>query len=106
MKSYDLYGYDDQDIEAARQAIQGAFDIALKAHESSYHCGAYYRLGDIGTEHFILQRNYDDCEKEWTEDTFQKYPIVLYINETIRAEELEKKLTSNQRFKLLRREQL
>jgi len=106
MKTYDLYGYDDQDIESARQAIQDAFGIVLKAHESSYHCGAYYRLGDIGTEHFILQRNYDDFEKEWTEDAFQKYPLFLYVNETARAEDLEKKLTSNQRFKLLRREQL
>ena len=77
MKTYDLYGYDDQDIESARQAIQDAFGIVLKAHESSYHCGAYYRLGDIGTEHFILQRNYDDFEKEWTEDAFQKYPLFL-----------------------------
>ena len=27
----------------------------------------YYRQGDIGDEHSILQKNYDEVEGEWTE---------------------------------------
>jgi hypothetical protein len=106
VKTYTLYGCTDQDIESARQIIQDTFGILLKAHESSYHCGAYYRFGDIGKEHFILQYNYDNLEQEWTENAFQIYPLLLYVNETARAEDLESKLTSNQKFKLLKREQL
>jgi hypothetical protein len=106
MKTYDLYGSDVQDIELARQIIADAVLVKLIAHESSYHCGDYYRSGDIGSEHFMLQRNFDEHENEWTEQDFKTFPLLLYINETIRSEYFENKLVLDKRFKLLRREQL
>ena len=88
MNTYDLYGYDyDNNIESARQAVEGALSIILNAHESSY-LGDYYRLGSTGAENFILQHNYDEFEKEWMEENFHNYPLLLYVNGTSRAKEL------------------
>lgn len=106
MKTYDLYGYiSDNRIGIAREAVEAALGRSLKLHESSHHCGDYFRLGDLGSEHFILQRNYDEHEKEWTEKLHSKFPLLLYVNETIDAESWERKLTSVG-FSLLRREKL
>jgi hypothetical protein len=52
MKTYDLYGC-DSDIETARDAIEKLLVIKMEKHESSYHCGEYYRLGMDGMEHFM-----------------------------------------------------
>jgi hypothetical protein len=60
---YDLYGISLGTLEGARQAIQKALGMTLKAHESSYRGGKYFRLHDVGREHFILQRNYIDTDK-------------------------------------------
>ena len=105
MKTYDLYGYSyDSDLDVARQAVESLLNIQMNKHESLYHCGDYYRLGKDGAENFILQLNHDDFEDEWTEEEHKDYPLVLYVNETSRAEDIERKLT--EKFKLLRREEL
>ncbi len=93
MTIFDLYGLQNTTLEGARVAVEAALGAGLVAHESGYHAGAYYRLGRTGSEHFILQRNYDDFEEEWMEPEFKEYPYLLYVNETRRAPELEKRLT-------------
>jgi len=57
-------------------------------HDSGYHCGEYYRSGDVGGEHFILQRNYDEAECEWTEPSHSRFALLFYANETDRASEI------------------
>ena len=76
------------------------------AHESGYHCGSYYRLGDVGTEHFILQRNHDTFENEWTESDFKEKIFLLYINETSRSEEIAAALLADRAFARLRHQEL
>lgn len=106
MKTYDLYGFVSDDLEAARVAMEQALDIHLAAHES-LHTGDYYRLGFTGEENFVLQKNFDPFYKEVIEDKFPKFCILLYVNKTERAEEIEQMLTSRiTGIKLLRREQL
>jgi len=60
------------------------------AHESSYHCGEYFRSSSVNTddENFILQKNYDDWFKEWTEEEYSQYPFLLYADNTLRAKEI------------------
>jgi len=106
MKTYDLYGYKYDDIISARNLIEKIIGIRLEEHESSYRCGLYFRYGDIGTEHFILQRNFDPLENEWTDSEHQSYPLLLYVNETTRSKELEKVLTSIEGIVLLKHEEL
>lgn len=86
-------------------ASEKALKISFSTHESSYHSGDYYRSGNAGSENFILQRNYDDFEKEWAESRFKEHAVLLYVNESQRAKIVETALTTAG-FELLRRENL
>lgn len=57
----------------------------MSLHESGYRGGEYYRLGDVGGEHFILQKNFDEVDGEWTEPTWRECRLLFYANETERA---------------------
>ena len=108
-KVYDLYGLRDHDLEAARAFVEHALDIELVPHESLFHCGDYYRLGNIGEEHFILQRNFDSFEGEWTEADCKEMGVLLYVNQAQRPERIEESLAEADKkgyISLLRREQI
>jgi hypothetical protein len=106
VKTYDLYGVAVDGLESAKDLVNRALGIQLVAHESGYHCGEYYRLGGDGDEHFILQRNFDEFEGEWTEVEHQRFGILLYVNETNRSATLEGRLSSGDEFSLLRHQEL
>lgn len=89
---YDLYGVVCGDLAEARSQVEAALGVSLAAHESSYRCGDYYRYNDAGQEHFILQRNYDSFDDEWTVPEREDMPVLLYVNETSRADELRQRL--------------
>lgn len=89
MKTYMLFGIRGTDLPAARGVIEGLLGIQLRPHESGYHCGDYFRSGDVGEEHWILQKNFDDSDGEWTEPSFPEYGLLLYVNEASRASEIE-----------------
>ncbi|ABQ90459.1 hypothetical protein RoseRS_2076 [Roseiflexus sp. RS-1] len=106
MKTYDLYGFDHDDLEAARVAVEQALGVQLAPHES-LHRGDYYRLDTVGEENFELQRNFDPFYEEVVEDEFPEISILLYVNGTERPEELERILTARiPNLRLLRRETL
>jgi len=105
MKNYDLYGLSSDNLEAGLASIERVVGVAFASHESSYHGGAYYRLGSLGQEHFILQRNFDPFENEWMEEGFKEVATLLYVNETERSDELQEALTMEvPGIRLLRRE--
>jgi hypothetical protein len=104
MATFDLYGLQSSSLEAACDTIEAVLGIKLVAHESGYHGGAYYRLGQAGSEHFILQCNYDSFDDEWAEPESREQAYLLYVNETGRAQDLERRLVGAGR--LLRREEL
>jgi hypothetical protein len=85
MKTYLLFGIEGDDLQAARSRIEHALRIKMDLHESGYRCGEYYRLGDVGGEHFILQKNLDEGEGEWTEPGCKECGLLFYANETDRA---------------------
>ena len=86
MKTYLLFGIEGDDLHGARSRLERALGVTMDLHESGYRCGEYYRRGDVGSEHFLLQRNYDRVEQEWTEPDCKEYGLLFYANETDRAE--------------------
>jgi hypothetical protein len=107
MKTCDLYGFSNDNLELVRIEIEQALGLRLAAHESLYHGGDYYRLGSLGQEHFILQRNIDLIDNEPLESEFPEMKVLLYVNETERPEELELLLTTKVTgLQLLRRHEL
>lgn len=60
MKTYLLFGIEGDDLHGARSRLERALGVTMDLHEGGYRCGEYYRLGDVGSEHFILQRNFDE----------------------------------------------
>ncbi|WP_444900369.1 hypothetical protein ACJJIX_00050 [Microbulbifer sp. VAAC004] len=105
-KSYDLYGIDCNGLDNAKALIQNLLGVTLLAHESGFRCGEYYRLHDVGQEHFILQKNYDDIDEEWIEEEFLRSPLIFYVNETDRSSVLQAVLLKDKRITLLRHEEL
>jgi hypothetical protein len=107
MKTCDLYGFRNDDLEAAKLAVERSLGVRLAAHESLYLGGNYYRLGGLGGEHFILRRNIDLLDDEPAELEFPEIGILLYVNETEQARDLEQILTAKiEGLLLLRREEL
>jgi hypothetical protein len=102
MKTFDLYGFNTDDLEAARLAVEQALGIKLVAHESLYF-GDYYRLGRSLEEQFILRRNIDPFDSEPAELKFPQARILLYVDGTERPEEIETLLANVPDIVLLRR---
>lgn len=107
MKNYDIYGQRDSDLKKALSAIQQALSIRFEAHQSYYRGGEYYKFSSHDGENFILQKNFNSIEAEWTERDFEEMGVILYVNETERSEKLEKLLTETiPEIKLLKRRQI
>lgn len=105
MKSFDLYGYPENELEGARAAIEHALRINLTAHSSDYWGDDYVcRRGD---EDIQLHRNLSEIEQAWTEESFCDFPVILYVNSTQRPREIEDLLICGVAgIRLLRREAL
>ena len=88
--------------------VENTLALTLLAHESGYHCGEYYRSHDVDVddENFILQKNYDDFEDEWTEERFVDFPILLFANDTKRPSEIASLFENEQSVALLRRQEI
>ena len=89
MKSYLTYGLSTHSLEDIRRRLNSVFGIELVAHDSTYR-GAYYRFGPMGQEHFILQPNHLAHEDEWIDEDHQEFPLLLYVNETTRPDEIDR----------------
>lgn len=107
MKNYDIYGQESSDFKMLLIAIERALSIQFEVHQSYYRGGEYYKfVGDDG-ENFILQKNFNPIEAEWTERDFEEMGVILYVNETERSEKLENLLTEAiPEIKLLKRRQI
>ncbi len=93
MTSYfDLYGLLNMSIDDAAAMLEKALSITLIARDSSY-LGEYYSTQTVkGEEKFTLEKNFNKMEDDWTEPEFEQYPIILYVSNTRRAQEIENAL--------------
>ncbi|MDM8550606.1 hypothetical protein QUF72_11025 [Desulfobacterales bacterium HSG2] len=95
MKIYDTYGLKADDFESVLPAIEQAVCGRFETRESYYHGGTYYCFGkDPGKENFVIQRNFNPAEEEWEEEDFEDMGILLYVNNTRRAEMIRRTLVN------------
>ncbi|SRR6266481_969503 len=107
MAIYDLYGILSADITEAKESLEAALDVNFEARESTYQGGEYFVFGKRASENFVLKRNLDPIDGEPAEMKFPEYPILLYINDTLRSSDLQKKIDQNaNKFILLKHQDL
>ncbi|MBM0280190.1 hypothetical protein [Pseudomonas chlororaphis] len=104
MTAYDLYGFKSLSVLEARSKIEERLGFSFEERESSYQGGDYYKFGDKGEESFVLKRNVDPFDGEPVEQIFSEYPVLLYVDMTLRSEEIKSLLSTE--FYLLRHELL
>ena len=93
MNIFDLYGISGTSLAEAKKSAEKALGLNLIAHESSHHCGDYWRLDLPAGASLILQQNYDSFDDEWTEVDFKESPFLLYISKHPCADDLRVKLS-------------
>lgn len=101
-KVYDLYGLLFSSLEEAGKTVERLLDITFRLHDSDYLGGDYLRFQDVGREHFTLQCNFHRLDQDWMEPDHQEFPFLLYVNETLRPEEIRNKLVQESSIRLLR----
>lgn len=107
MSIFDLYGVLASGLADAKSRVEEITGICLDACESSYHGGAYWRYDNPTIGGIILQPNWDETDLEWTEETFQEYPYLLYVSQIGRDNNLKDLLdTQREIFCHLRRREL
>jgi hypothetical protein len=92
MKAYDLYGFKGLTLDQARSVVEQALGVHFVPHESS-HWGEYYKSGGFVGETIKIRPKYD-AENECIEEGFKEYDVLLYVDETERADVLREVLTS------------
>ncbi|WP_082055126.1 hypothetical protein [Cupriavidus basilensis] len=102
MAAYDLYGFKGVSILEAKLKIEGKLNFSFEESDSSYQGGVYYKFGEKDSECFILKGNIDPCDGESVEQMFSGYPLLLYVDMTLRSDEI--KLSLGTEFDLLRHE--
>ena len=88
MRQHDLYGLDHNDLEQARRDLEAVLGLSFEVRESSYH-GDYYGTWAPGKESFMLKRNIDLLDGEALEAEHPEMPLLLYVEYTDRADELQ-----------------
>ena len=92
MFTYDLYGFKYSNIEKLKHELEKILGLRFTARESSY-LGYYYHGGVVGEEEFLLIENYNPDEQEWYEPKFKEIPLLLAVDGTQRADEIQRELT-------------
>ncbi|MGC5700859.1 hypothetical protein J4P02_11735 [Pseudomonas sp. NFXW11] len=102
MAAYDLYGFKGVAIFEAKSKVEEKLNFYFEERDSSYLGGVYYKFGGKESESFVLKGNIDPFDGESVEQMFSDYPILLYVDTTLRSEEI--KLLLGPDFYLLRHE--
>jgi hypothetical protein len=104
MRTYDLYGTRTMTAEVLARFLQSLLDVPFEPRRSGF-VGDYY-LAKLGEERFSVEPNVDDerDEEEPLEPEFADRTVLLYVDRTERAGELEQMLASIGGLELLRRD--
>lgn len=89
MPFHDLYGIRGYELVSAAKKAQDATGILLFPHDSDYHGGLYFRGESPDGEEVKLKNNYDSHHDEWAEETFKRWPLLLYIDEVDNMDRLD-----------------
>lgn len=102
MAAYDLYGFKGVNIFEAKSKVEEKLNFSFEERESAYQGEIYYKFGDKESESFVLKGNIDPFDGEPVEQMFSSYPVLLYVDMTLRSEEI--KFLLSKEFCLLRNE--
>jgi hypothetical protein len=75
-----LFGYESDDIEAVRGAIERTLGVALSHRQTRYR--SFYGAGMPGAEIFILQHNRDALDGELMEERHPQMRLLLYASDS------------------------
>ena len=107
MAIYDLYGSTSDDILGAKELLEDSLGIKFDARDSEYQGGEYFQSGRTSGEHFVLKRNLDPIDGGPAEMSFAAHKVLLYLNDTPRAKELQEQIHQRAKnFVALRHEDL
>ena|SRR3569832_913760 len=82
----DIYTSPEPDLNSVKTAIETAIGVRFTPHDSWYRGGTYFRFDDASGEKFLLQRNLD--QDEVAEPEFAEFPVVLYVKNTMRSDQI------------------
>jgi len=100
-KKANLFGVEAVALAEGRTMVEAALGISLKAHESDYHGGDYFKLsGD--DFNVVFQTNFVEDDSESTEAEYPDVALLLHINGNEAIVDRLSKMASKQGFKLLR----
>ncbi|WP_124337817.1 hypothetical protein [Pseudomonas chlororaphis] len=102
MAAYDLYGFKGVAVLEAKSKVEERLSFSFEERESFYQGGRYYKFGGGESESFVLKGNIDPFDGEPVEQKFPDFPILLYVDVTLRSEEIKSLLGAD--FYLLRHE--
>ncbi len=99
---YYLFGIREDNLDKAKKLVADVLGIEFSLHDSTYMCGDYFLAEDVGGGSFVLQKNFDPSDGEWTERKFKDFPILLYVNECQLTREIQERLESEPLVQLVR----
>jgi hypothetical protein len=88
MSAYDLYGATNADLISIRELLEASLGVAFEEREGGYEGGLYFFAGNEASEHFLLKNNLDPYDDEPAESKFAQHNVLLYVNDTHRADEI------------------
>jgi len=88
MRVYDTFGFSSTNLEYVKDALENCLGIRFVARESSFR-GDYYSHGEpFEKEQLLLQMNVDLEDGEPLHAKFSDYPVLLFVSDTDRSEQL------------------
>ena len=104
MAKYILYG-SKLSLAEAKEILEELLTLQFEARESTYQGGEYFHTGSMTGEEFQLKENVDPFDDDPAEMNFPEFPTMLYINATLKSEELREIMEhARGSFALLRHE--
>lgn len=84
-----VFGFQNKDIEHARQMVEQALDVHVVPHESYFFGGDYYgHESEDGKMTFLIQKNIDLIDETFAEPDFPDADILLYVFLKLEQEEM------------------
>ncbi|MGI4848053.1 MAG: hypothetical protein ACRYGK_07955 [Janthinobacterium lividum] len=89
MVSFDVYGRRRGTLDDARPEIERALGIQMEERDSEFQGGQYFRHGRTPDENFLLKNNINAYDDLPAERRLGQYPVLLYVNRTVRSSDIQ-----------------
>jgi hypothetical protein len=93
-KTFDTYGVDAVDLEAARAMVEAAVPVRFVLHESMFWGGDYYLSNSVEFGKLVIRRNHNSYTGELNEPDHPGWTIYVSANEPPDPEAMRRRLIS------------